>query len=155
MKFQLYFAKEPCKRDDILQKRPMILRSLLIVATPYPCPTWRRNNKYQTLGWLQSVGSIKLQVPFAKYCLFYRVLLQKRRIIFLPHVGQKNIKNIILNRLSIFVWILIVELFYVCQCVAVCSRVLQYVEGVCSVLRRIAVWVVGVYGVKLCIVSDY
>jgi len=28
-------AKEPYKRDDILQKRPIILRSLLIVATPY------------------------------------------------------------------------------------------------------------------------
>jgi len=29
------FAKEPYKRDYILQKRPMILSSLLIVATPY------------------------------------------------------------------------------------------------------------------------
>jgi len=29
------FAKEPYKRDFILQKRPIILRSLLIVATPY------------------------------------------------------------------------------------------------------------------------
>jgi len=29
------FAKEPYKRDDILQQRPMILRRLLIVATPY------------------------------------------------------------------------------------------------------------------------
>jgi len=29
------FEKEPCKRDDILQKRHIILRSLLIVATPY------------------------------------------------------------------------------------------------------------------------
>jgi len=28
-------AKEPYKRDDVLQKRPIILRSLLIVATPY------------------------------------------------------------------------------------------------------------------------
>jgi len=28
------FAKEPYKTDDILQKRPIILRSLLIVATP-------------------------------------------------------------------------------------------------------------------------
>jgi len=27
------FVKEPYKRDDILQKRPQILRSLLIVAT--------------------------------------------------------------------------------------------------------------------------
>jgi len=28
-------AKEPYKRDDILQKRPILLRSLLIIATPY------------------------------------------------------------------------------------------------------------------------
>ena len=28
------FGKEPYKRDDILQKRPIIWRSLLIVATP-------------------------------------------------------------------------------------------------------------------------
>jgi len=27
-------ARKPCKRDDILQKRPIIVRSLLIVATP-------------------------------------------------------------------------------------------------------------------------
>jgi hypothetical protein len=35
LKLQVYFAKEPYQRDDILQKRPVILRSLLIVATPY------------------------------------------------------------------------------------------------------------------------
>ena len=29
------FSKETNKRDNILQKRPMILKSLLIVATPY------------------------------------------------------------------------------------------------------------------------
>ena len=34
-KLQVSFAKEPYKRDDILQKRPINLRSLLIVATPY------------------------------------------------------------------------------------------------------------------------
>ena len=28
------FAKEPYKRDDILPKRPMILRSLVIIAIP-------------------------------------------------------------------------------------------------------------------------
>jgi len=28
------FAKEPYKRDDILQKRPIFLSSLLIAATP-------------------------------------------------------------------------------------------------------------------------
>jgi len=36
-----------------------------------------------TMGWLPSVGSIKLQVSFAEYRLFYRALLQKRPIIFL------------------------------------------------------------------------
>ena len=35
LKLQVSFAKEPYKRDDILHKRPIILRSLLIVATPY------------------------------------------------------------------------------------------------------------------------
>jgi len=38
LKLQVSFAKEPFKRDHILQKGPMILRSLLIVATPYH--TW-------------------------------------------------------------------------------------------------------------------
>jgi len=35
LKFRSLFAKEPYKRDYILQKRPIILRSPLIVATPY------------------------------------------------------------------------------------------------------------------------
>jgi len=33
LKLYVSFAKEPCKRDDILQKRPIILRSLQMVAT--------------------------------------------------------------------------------------------------------------------------
>jgi len=33
------------------------------------------------MGWLRSVGSIKLHVSFAEYLLFYRALLQKRPII--------------------------------------------------------------------------
>ena len=35
LKLQVSFSKKPCKRDYILQKRPIIWRSLLIVATPY------------------------------------------------------------------------------------------------------------------------
>ena len=35
LKLYLSFTKEPYKRDDFLQKRPIILRSLLTVATPY------------------------------------------------------------------------------------------------------------------------
>ena len=33
---------------------------------------------YHDIGWLRSVGSIKLQVSFAEYRLFDRALLQKR-----------------------------------------------------------------------------
>ena len=33
------------------------------------------------MGWLRVVGSLKLQVSFAEYRLFYRALLQKRPII--------------------------------------------------------------------------
>ena len=35
LKIKVFFAKEPYKRDYILQKRPIILRSLIIVTTPY------------------------------------------------------------------------------------------------------------------------
>ena len=35
LKIYVSFAKEPYKKDDILQKRPVTSRSLLIVATPY------------------------------------------------------------------------------------------------------------------------
>jgi len=33
------------------------------------------------MGWLRSVGSIKLHVSFAEYGLLYRSLLQKKHII--------------------------------------------------------------------------
>jgi len=35
LKWQVSFGKEPYKRDHILQKRSIILRSLVLVATPY------------------------------------------------------------------------------------------------------------------------
>ena len=42
------FAKEPYQRDDILQKRTIILRSLLIVATPYDSFMWGMTHSYAT-----------------------------------------------------------------------------------------------------------
>jgi len=33
------------------------------------------------MGWLRSVGSMKLQVSFAEYCLFYRALLPEWTIV--------------------------------------------------------------------------
>ena len=88
-----------------MRKRPMILRSLRIVATPYletlqhsatHCKTHRHpvdmcniqtsispSSTYREfgMGWLQSVASTKFEVSFAEYRLFYRALLQKRPII--------------------------------------------------------------------------
>ena len=65
-KLQVSFAKEPCKRDDILQKRPIILRSLLIEATPY--------NLWKTEG---DTPMISVCLWHASFIEFYRSLLQK------------------------------------------------------------------------------
>jgi len=43
--------------------------------------THHMNGSHHTMGWLQLVGSLKLQVSFAEYHLFYRALLQKRPVI--------------------------------------------------------------------------
>jgi len=64
------FAKEPYKRDDILQKRPITLRSLLIVATPYL--------KVLSRVFISRVSKFCLET---EYRLFYRAFFQKRPII--------------------------------------------------------------------------
>ena len=38
-------------------------------------------NSGYDMGWLRLVGSLKLQVSFVEYSLFYRALLQKRPMI--------------------------------------------------------------------------
>ena len=48
-KLWISFAKEPYKRYDILQKRRMILRSLLIVATPSHTSTHNESHTYTHL----------------------------------------------------------------------------------------------------------
>ena len=45
LKLYVSFAKEPYKRDYILQKRPIFLRSLLVVGTPY-YNMWHITYKY-------------------------------------------------------------------------------------------------------------
>ena len=44
------------------------------------CRTHINESHHIYMGWLQLVGSIKYQVSFAEYSLFYRSLLQKRHI---------------------------------------------------------------------------
>ena len=51
------------------------LRILLIITTRFIRSVQQCQIKYCDMGWLRLVGSIKLQVFFAEYCLFYRALL--------------------------------------------------------------------------------
>ena len=76
LKTQVSFAKEPYKRNYILHKRPVFLRSLLIIATPYAHRT-----PFHPVSFpihmcdttLVSTHGQKIQVTFAEYSLFYRV----------------------------------------------------------------------------------
>jgi len=59
LKLYVSFEKKPYKTDDILQKRPVILRSLLIVATPLqerPC-VLLLSNIFQELTFEKSLSS--------------------------------------------------------------------------------------------------
>jgi len=71
MYVKVSFAREPYKRDYILQKRPMILRSLLI----------GHRGTVRYMGWLRLVGALKVQVSFAKEPYKRDDILQKRPII--------------------------------------------------------------------------
>ena len=83
----------------------------------------------RAMGWLRSVGSIKLQVSFAEYRLFYRALLQKRPIIesilltvATPYsLSRKN--DIYFFCFVTIMYICVFLCVFVCVCVCVCSCV--------------------------------
>jgi len=88
LKLLVAFAKEPYKRDYILQKRLMILRSLLVEATPYhtsssmaECAVYVGRGGYPT-----SRESTQL-TPYTKKC---HVLVSKRLILELDFVGWRS-----------------------------------------------------------------
>ena len=58
-KLYVSFAEYCLFYRALVQKRPMILRSVTMIGTPY-------------------VYRDKLYVSFVEYCLFYRALLEKR-----------------------------------------------------------------------------
>jgi len=126
LKLQVSFAKEPNERDYILQKRPIILRSLLLEATPYPVSFPKE--------------------PFvveAYVCLFKSVwLFSKRELI--DYGGNSSLVaaccramrcvavcRSVLQRVAVRGSVL--------QCVAVCCSVLQCVAACCSVWQCVAV----------------
>ena len=72
----------------------IMIRAMRVNVCIYLCRMWHEPTRVLSvwyliciyhgifpMGWLRSVGSIKLWVSFAEYRLFYRALLQKRPII--------------------------------------------------------------------------
>jgi len=53
-------AEEPYRRDYILQKRPIILRSLLIIATPY----------HRVLLFIDSASAYETMHSFVYICMY-------------------------------------------------------------------------------------
>ena len=70
---EVSFAKEPYKRDDILQKRALIVRRLLIVGTAYVCVEQTMyTNTYQMrlcYGVATMSRLLKTGGPFCKQAL--------------------------------------------------------------------------------------
>jgi len=60
-------AKEPYKRDDILQKRPLILSSLLIVATPYVLSSSLMSLRYIYITQTQTCTPTHIHVYMCVY----------------------------------------------------------------------------------------
>jgi len=86
--------------------RMHICMSMYMYAHPYI-------NVHTCMGWLQSVGSIKLQVSFAEYRLFLRALSQKRPIILYEctymyaYPSEGACKQVILTCMRhIFEWVI-------------------------------------------------
>ena len=82
------------------------------------------------MGWLRLVGSLKLQVSFSEYRLFYRALLQKRRVILrsllmvaTPYRAHRTFSYIMILT-SLFCHTMCVracECVYGRECVCVCA----------------------------------
>jgi len=64
-----------------------------------------------SMGWLRSVGSIKLQVSLAEYRLFYRALLQKRPIILLILLTKATPCHLHISYLTLYLYHLRIPVF--------------------------------------------
>ena len=81
LKLYVSFAKETCKRDDILQKRRMISPQRTEVEGDAPSQDRREASYRGDTGWRRLVGSLKLQVSCAKETYKRDDILQKRPVI--------------------------------------------------------------------------
>ena len=94
LKLYFYFAKETYKRDDILQKRLMILRSLLNVATPY-----------SSTAWHDSV-----------MCVTYRIIVWHIHVCDVTHSCESHVKLPCVSHSTSICVTWLVHMWYMTQC---------------------------------------
>jgi len=129
LQLQVSFANETYKRDDILQQRPTILRSLLIVATPEPWLAATCACVVVCYGVLQCV---------AVYCAVLQCAAVAERALMHTRVPRRMC---VLQCVAVCcsVHTRVPRRMCVLQCVAVGCSVLQCVAVCCSVLQCVAV----------------
>jgi len=104
------------------------------------------------MGWLRLVDSIKLEVSFAGYHLFYRALLQKRPIILrrllivatpytfhVNHISKYGHIRHLLQCVAAYLSCAVEVYCSALHCVAVCCSALQCVAVLCIALQCVAV----------------
>jgi len=80
LKLSISFAEYRLFYRALLQKRPIFSGNLRVY--PLWCNTVDMLYLELYMGWLRLVGSLKLQVSFAKYRLFYKALWYKTVDVF-------------------------------------------------------------------------
>jgi len=75
-------SSKPCTVLQYPSRKVRNLRERLCdtLTVFWVCVSRIKRDTHPVMGWLRLVGSFKLQVSFAGYCLFYRALLQKRTV---------------------------------------------------------------------------
>ena len=117
LRLNVSFAKEPSKRDDILQKSPIILRNLLIVATPQQFVTHTHDlstllslssfslylscthTHTHTHAHIHSCNTLLQHTPATHYCNSHCTTLQNRllRAYILQHTTATHYCNTLLQ----------------------------------------------------------
>jgi len=100
LKLQVSFAKEPYQRDYILQKKPMILRSLLIVATPYiflhvcerHTPHQQTHYGVATISMLLEITGLFWKEPYKRDYILQKkpMILRSLLIVATPYMFRKE-----------------------------------------------------------------
>ena len=105
IKWWVSFAKEPYRRDDILQKRPIILSILLTVATPWlslPVSTCFYQDVYIHIGWLVIADPYERDYILQKRPIIKRLYSAKETYnFFLFHRDLRSLVIISLNHRSL------------------------------------------------------